>query len=325
MEIEGLTPALKARLAAGGRAIRKNGNTLRITVQDRREIPQLARLVVEHGAALYRLSAAFLALYTLGVRAASHHLHIMAGHDPLLEAILPTQLLVMGLFFGYFIIALMTIFAGTGTISSEIESGVLQAIVTRPLSRTTVVGGKFLGLGGLLVLYALGFFCLIPLVLLAVTILGSTVLPTLANGVAVFALYTLGFIGGTVEQIGALIDNSVMLRIGIISSLIMPADALYRTMVAVLTAATTDPLAAVRQMGPLGSLSAPSVWMLVYTLAYTGAALSLAVHFFLRRDLGAGSYRTREGRCKTGAGRIVNSRLTGDGGVGKTLPEVKVC
>lgn len=256
------------------------------------------------------LSAAFLALYTLGIRAASHHLHTMAGHDPLLEAVLPTQLLVMGLFFGYFIIALMAIFAGTGTISSEIENGVLQAIVTRPLSRTAVVGGKFLGLGGLLVLYtvlfygtvtgivhyytglgiagklpALGFFCLIPLVLLAVTILGSTVLPTLANGIAVFALYTLGFIGGTVEQIGALIDNGVMLRIGIISSLTMPADALYRKMVAVLTAATTDPLAVVRQMGPLGSLSEPSIWMLVYTLAYTGAALSLAVYLFHRRDL----------------------------------------
>ncbi|MGQ9496837.1 MAG: ABC transporter permease subunit [Desulfotomaculales bacterium] len=256
------------------------------------------------------LSAAFLILYTLGVRAAGRFLHDLAGRDPLLASITQTQLLVMGLFFGYLIIALMTVFAGTGTVSSEIESGVLQTIITRPLSRAAVIAGKFLGLGGLLVLYAclffgtvvgivhyytglgvagplpaLGFFCLIPVVLLAVTVLGSTVLPTLANGIAVFALYVVGFIGGTVEQLGALIDNAVMVRIGIVSGLLMPADALYRKMVAVLTAATADPLAAVRQMGPLGSLSEPSLWMLVYTLLYACAALALAVRVFNRRDL----------------------------------------
>lgn len=67
MEIEGPTPALEAALAAGGRAISKNGNTLRITVQDRREIPQLARLVVEHGAALYRLEGVQRSLENLFV------------------------------------------------------------------------------------------------------------------------------------------------------------------------------------------------------------------------------------------------------------------
>jgi len=256
------------------------------------------------------LSAVFIVLFALGVRSASYHMHNVTGHDPLLPAIWSTQFLVMGLFFGYLIIALMTIFAGTGTVSSEIESGVLQTIVTRPLSRAAVIAGKFLGLGGLLVLYAclffgtvvgivhyytglgvtgplpaLGFFCLIPVVLLTVTVLGSTVLPTLANGIAVFALYVVGFIGGTVEQLGTLIDNAVMVRIGIVSSLVMPVDALYRKMVAVLTAATADPLAAVRQMGPLGSLSEPSLWMLVYTLLYACVALALAVRTFNARDL----------------------------------------
>ena len=151
----------------------------------------------------------------------------------------------------------------------------------------TVVGivHYYTGLGVAGPLPALGFFCLIPVVLLAVTVLGSTVLPTLANGIAVFALYVVGFIGGTVEQLGALIDNAVMVRIGIVSGLLMPADALYRKMVAVLTAATADPLAAVRQMGPLGSLSEPSLWMLVYTLLYACAALALAVRVFNRRDL----------------------------------------
>ncbi|MEW5761961.1 MAG: ABC transporter ATP-binding protein [Bacillota bacterium] len=55
MEIEGSTPALEAALAAAGREVKRNGGVLRLTVGDRAEIPGLARLVVEHGAALYRL------------------------------------------------------------------------------------------------------------------------------------------------------------------------------------------------------------------------------------------------------------------------------
>ncbi|MEW5761960.1 MAG: ABC transporter permease subunit [Bacillota bacterium] len=256
------------------------------------------------------LTAAFLILYTLGVREAARHLPDIARHDPLIGSVLNSQLLVLGLFFGNFIIVLMTIFAATGAVSAEIENGVLQTIVTRPVSRAAVIGGKYLGLAGLLLLYAvlfsgtvvgivnhytgvgvegplraLGLFCLVPLVLLAVTLLGSTLLPTLANGIAVFALYVVGFVGGTVEQIGALIDNAAMERIGIISSLVMPVDALYRKMVAVLTAASADPLAVLRQMGPMGSLSEPSIWMIVYTLLYAAVALALAVHVFGRRDL----------------------------------------
>lgn len=67
MEVEGLTPALETALAAGGRTVRKSGKTLRVTVQNRREIPQLARLVVEHGAALYRLESVQRSLENLFV------------------------------------------------------------------------------------------------------------------------------------------------------------------------------------------------------------------------------------------------------------------
>jgi len=67
MEVEGVTPALEAALAAGGRTVRKSGRTLRVAVQDRNEIPVLARRVIEHGAALYRLESVQRSLENLFV------------------------------------------------------------------------------------------------------------------------------------------------------------------------------------------------------------------------------------------------------------------
>ena len=51
-------------------------------------------------------------------------------------------------------------------------------------------------------LAALGVLILEGLAVLSVTLLGSSLLSTLENGVVVFMLYGLAFIGGWVEQIG---------------------------------------------------------------------------------------------------------------------------
>lgn len=254
------------------------------------------------------LTVIFLVLFTLGVRAAARQ--ISPVERELTASVLGTQLLVLGLFFGNLIVAFLAIFSAVGVVSAELENGVLQTIVTRPLSRAAVIGGKYAGLGTLLVLYAalyfgailaivrhytgtsttgepgaLALFCLIPLTLLAVTVLGSTSLPTVANGVAALGLYVVAFVGGMVEQVGALIDNLTMQRLGILSSLILPSDALYRKIVAVLTGASGDPFMVLRQLGPLGSLSEPSVWMIVYALLYTAALVALAMRCFAHRDI----------------------------------------
>ena len=254
------------------------------------------------------LTAVFLTLYTLGVRSAARHINPVESE--IAASFLQTQLLILGLFFGNFILAFLAIFSGAGIVSSELENGVLQTVVTRPLSRAAVLAGKYLGLTSLLLLYAavffftavgivraytglspggqlqaLALFCLIPLVLLVVALLGSTVLGTVANGVAMLGLYVVAFLGGMVEQVGALIDNLTMQRLGVVSSLILPVDALYRKMVAILTGATGDPLAALRQLGPLGSLSEPSGWMIGYTVLYAAGLFALAVRCFASRDI----------------------------------------
>ncbi|MFZ5634117.1 MAG: hypothetical protein ACOY40_14840 [Bacillota bacterium] len=85
---------------------------------------------------------------------------------------------------------------------------------------------------------------------------------------------------------GAGFYNLYLKNAGIVSSLIMPADALYRKIVHVLLQPAGKPLIALQQMGPFGSLAEPSLWMTVYTLAYVAAAALLAVYAFVRKDIG---------------------------------------
>ena len=94
----------------------------------------------------------------------------------------------------------------------------------------------------------LAILVLESLPLLALAVLGSTRLPTLANGVMCTAAYGLGFIGGLIEEIGGLIGNRTMGNIGILSSLLMPLQALHR--MALVAAATARP--ALQQNGPPG-------------------------------------------------------------------------
>ena len=119
------------------------------------------------------------------------------------------------------------------------------------------------------------------LLLLSVSILGGTSLSTLANGVLVFGLYGIAFIGGWIEQFGSFLHNQTAVNIGVISSLILPSEALWKRA----AYAMQSPLVAAMGVSPFSSNSVPSPLMLVYAGLYTLAALYLAVHLFSRRDL----------------------------------------
>lgn len=254
------------------------------------------------------LAAAFLGLYGTGVHFVAKD---FASHpSPMLEQMIYPQLLSFGLYFGGFIVSFLAIFSAAGTISSEIESGIIQTIIPKPVQRYEIALGKFLGTGLFLALYAalffgvialiinlktglvltgqwkaLALFILQPIVLLAVTFCGSTILPTIFNGVVMFMLYALAVIGGMVEQIGWFINNASLQQTGILASLIMPVDALYRKIVHILLSTTTNPLQAFQQMGPFGSMAEPSVWMVVYAVLYVIFFMGLAVYLFGKRDI----------------------------------------
>jgi hypothetical protein len=120
------------------------------------------------------------------------------------------------------------------------------------------------------------------LLVLNVTLLGGTRLSTLANGVVVFAAYGVAFIGGWIEQIGAFLGNQSTVVIGILSSLLMPSEAVWRRAAHEMQTA----LAAALVPNPLMStVSVPSVAMVIYAVVYAAAALIVALWSFRQRDL----------------------------------------
>ncbi|WP_157935370.1 ABC transporter permease [Kyrpidia spormannii] len=262
------------------------------------------------------LTSVFLILYGWGLSYVARAGERAPSVSNLLDQYLQgAGLLVAGVFFANFMVAFLVIFSSAGTISGEIESGILYSILPRPVERWQVYLGKWAGLAIWGLLYAGVLFWalvwmvhlfldfpldmtsllrafvaleLIPLVLSAVTLLGSAYLPTLGNGVAVTLLYGLALLGGLMEQfmsVGS--SSSAGERIGLVTSLLMPSDALYRRMVYEVTAGSGIPVgdSAARMLGPFASLNAPSDAFLVYVGVYIVAVLLWGCLRFTWRDI----------------------------------------
>jgi hypothetical protein len=123
---------------------------------------------------------------------------------------------------------------------------------------------------------------LAALLVLTVSIAGGTRLSTIANGVLTFMLFAIAFLGGLVEQVGALFRNTAAVNIGIVSSLIMPADALWKKAIGYFQAGgATNPF----ELGPFAAITEPSTLMVVYAVIYLIALLAFALWSFSRRDL----------------------------------------
>jgi Cu-processing system permease protein len=229
--------------------------------------------------------------------------------------LLSTVLVVLGLYGVQFLAALLALFLGVASVSPEIDSGALHAVLARPLSRLEYLLGRFLALAGMLAAYivvmsgallltarivagysagdtllVIGLMIMQVLVLLAVSLLGSTVLPTLANGVVMLALFGLAWLGGIVEFIGTIPPgNDLMANLGTAVSLLLPADAVWRGASYHLMPPSLLVAGSLVSQGgaglPFASTTPIAPAMLTWALAYPVACMTLAVTAFRRRDL----------------------------------------
>ncbi len=225
--------------------------------------------------------------------------------------------LSLGLFFGHMIVAFIVFFSSMGTISGEIENGLLYAMIPRPLPRWKIYLGKWIGFSVWSLLYSAVLFAsivwivhwqlnfpldfvsigrsfllfeMIPLVLLAVSLLGSIFLPTLGNGVASALLFGLSIFGGMLERLAFLEDQVVysgIERFGLMTSLLMPTDSIYRRMTHELTGGLDLPLGkeAVNMLGPFANPVVPSGAFVWYSLVYIIVLLWLGCRYFSRKDI----------------------------------------
>jgi hypothetical protein len=95
-------------------------------------------------------------------------------------------------------------------------------------------------------------------------------------------IYGIAFLGGWVEQIGALLRNETAVNIGIVTSLIMPGEILWKKALSLLE---PDLTSSMFDVGPFAIASQPSNLMIAYAVAYLFVVLVLALISFSHRDL----------------------------------------
>ncbi len=215
-------------------------------------------------------------------------------------------LLLAGLYAVSFLSIAMAALLAADTLAGEITSGTIQTVVTKPIHRSDVVLGKWLGFAGLLGAYQLlmggGVFLSVflqtgyaapnfisgilliyleSLLIMTIALMCSSILSALATGAVVFGLWGLSFIGGWVEQIGAALQSQTAVQVGIVSSLLIPSEVLWRR-------AAYDmqsPISGMLGMSPFGTLSVPSPAMIIYAIIYLIAAFLITLRIFGKRDL----------------------------------------
>lgn len=246
----------------------------------------------------------FLALFGFGLHAMLHNMRAKQGILQQREAV--AMMSTMALYAGSMLTSLMAALTSCDTLSGEIASGTIHAIATKPVRRWALVLGKWVGFVGMLSMYvllleggamllarsqsgrmlphaaeALGLLWLQAIVLLSVTLAASTRFCAMTTGAVSLGLYGLAFVGGWIEQYGSLQHVSTCINLGILSSLIMPSDALWRRTAFQLQ----PPLLGSAGIGPFSSALIPSTAMVIYAGVYAALALLLALVLFERRDL----------------------------------------
>ncbi len=253
------------------------------------------------------LGLLFLAVYSIGFQQIQADILRNADDLPRLQrSEMYNFMLMAGLYAVNFLVVMMAVLTSVDTLSGEIASGTIHTLVSKPVRRWEIVLGKWLGFAGMLMLYLLlmaggvmlavyllagytapnalrGLLLMAfnALLLLSVSFLGGASLSTLANGVMVFGLYGVAFIGGWIEQFGSFFNNQTAVNVGIVCSLIIPSEALWKRAAFEMQ----SPLVAALGFSPFSATSAPSPLMVAYAVVYTLAMLGLALRQFQRRDL----------------------------------------
>ncbi|HZB50038.1 MAG TPA: hypothetical protein VE547_13175 [Mycobacteriales bacterium] len=229
------------------------------------------------------------------------------------ERLIASQLLNLVMFGMSLIAALGTAFLAGPTLAGEIESGTALAILARPVRRSAVLLGKWLGLvgfgGGFVVLAGLAQFVVVKVtvgywppqpvaglallaaqtaVLLTLGLLLATAISPMASGIVAVGLFGATWIAGVVGGVGAALGNDGVAQVGTVSRMILPTDGLWRGAMN----AFQDPVALAQFGGPAVEGGFPflsdaglTVPYLLWVAVWVALVLGLAAQSLVRRDL----------------------------------------
>jgi ABC-type transport system involved in multi-copper enzyme maturation permease subunit len=258
------------------------------------------------------LTLAFLALYALG----TWQLFETAGNFEVpirgVDAKIVTAATILGLaiFATLFLGTILAVFLTLGAVRGDAERGLLQPILVRPVRRRTVLLGRFIAAAGVCAVYVIVVFlattvitwafsdwwpdrlvvpalqlALAVAVLAALSIGGSVLLSSTANGIAVFMVFGAGLTAGLLGQIGEALGSDTLDHISNIVSWALPFEALYQAALSALTADTVGFTRLAIELGPFGGAESAGPLLWPFVVAYLAAVGAVSAAAFARRDL----------------------------------------
>lgn len=259
--------------------------------------------------ALAGLTVALLALSAWGFSRLGAELGSLTSGETRLIAAQVLNLVMFGL---SLIAALGTAFLAGPTLAREMESGTTLAVLARPVRRSAVLVGKWLGLAafgsGFVAVAGLAQFVIVQVtvdywppqpviglallaaettVLLTLGLLLSTAISPMASGIVSVGLFGATWIAGVVGGVGEAFGNDGVALTGTVSRMLLPTDGLWRGAMH----AFQDPVALARMgtevEGGFPFLSDASLTPAYLTWAglWIALMLGLAGLSFQRRDL----------------------------------------
>jgi ABC-type transport system involved in multi-copper enzyme maturation permease subunit len=268
----------------------------------------LRRKLVAAGVAV---SVALIGLSAWGFWKLSHN-HTMTSGE--VQLVIP-QAFVLFMFMFSFVVALSASAIASPAVSSEVDSGVLQTVVTRPIRRSDVILGKWAGLAALLAAYSLlvtgvmaavvhavsgftvpnflaaaGFLFAEGAVLLTLVLLLSTRLSALAAGVIGVALFGMAWLAGVVGTLGTAFHVPALHTASEVSMYVLPTDGLWHAVIYYLeppsyVTQTLGGLAQSHGGNPFFTAAGPTWPYLVWAALWFVIVLGLGLVSFERREL----------------------------------------
>jgi Cu-processing system permease protein len=256
------------------------------------------------------LTVGSAALYVLGCVTLRHHLeHVpQFNQGGQLEPLVPATLLGLASFGTLFLGSVLAVFLTAGAVRGDVDRGLVQPLVVRPLGRnvylagralaaTTVAAGYVLAVSGGAILITAAVFpnlppgawTIIPPLIVAVcvvtvlTLLVSSLLSTVATGISVLMAYGAGLVAGLLGEVARTFTATTLAHIADVVSYLLPFEALYRDALSRLS--PNGPLGQIVQLGPLGGAQQGGVGLWLYTVGYLAGCGALACWVFSRSDL----------------------------------------
>jgi Cu-processing system permease protein len=257
------------------------------------------------------LTVGFLALYALGSKLTFDEVDALAADDQFDERVLAgSTLFGLAMFTTLFLGTVLGVFLTLGAVRGDAERGLLQPIVVRPVGRTSLLLGRWVGAAAVCAIYVATVYIgamvitgitgdwwpddpvgpgaglvLGVLVITALSLLGSVFLSSTANGIAVFMIFGAGLAAGLLGQIGDALAVQTLQDVAKVSSWVLPFEALYQSGLHALTQDTGGATGFIVQLGPFGGAQDAGAGIWLWALVYLGLVGVAARAGFARRDL----------------------------------------